>query len=167
MTPFQSELLNRIEAFSFDLPETKFTFAQRLARENGWSAGMARRVLREYRRFVFLAVEAGHAVCPSEAVDQAWHQHLTFTQNYWEDFCGQVLGKPLHHGPTRGGRREEVKHHEMYERTLESYRQFFGHDAPPDLWPPAAARFAEGGDYVRVNRKKVWVLPKPAWLRQA
>lgn len=167
MTPKNMELLNRIEAFSFDEPGTSFTFAQRLARENGWPAPYTRRVLREYRRFAFLAMTAGHPVCPSEAVDQAWHQHLTFTQNYWEDFCGKVLGSPLHHGPTRGGSKEAVKHHDMYERTLASYREAFGEEPPADIWEPSEIRFGDGGKYVRVNRKQVWIIPKPRWLRQA
>ncbi len=167
MTPMQKELLARIERFSFDEPGTAFTFAQRLARENGWAAEYTRRVLREYGRFTFLAMEAGHAVCPSEEVDQTWHQHLTFTQNYWEDFCGRVLGRPLHHGPTRGGRTEAVKHHDMYARTLASYREFFGEEAPADIWPPTERRFGDGGSFVRVNRREVWIVPKPRWLRAA
>jgi hypothetical protein len=34
-------------------------------------------------------------------VDQAWHLHLTFSENYWKVFCPQILGSPLHHHPTR------------------------------------------------------------------
>jgi len=167
MTPQQQDLLTRIEGFSFDEPGTVFTFAQRLARENGWSASYTRRVLREYGRFVFLAMEAGHPVCPSEDVDQAWHQHLIFTQNYWEDFCGQALGKPLHHGPTRGGKSEAVKHHAMYAQTLAAYRAWFGEEPPGDIWPPSERRFGEGASFVRVNRRDVWLIPKPRWPRAA
>ena len=32
---------------------------------------LARRVIREYKRFTFLAMEAGHPVTPSDPVDQA------------------------------------------------------------------------------------------------
>ena len=53
-------------------------FAARLARENGWSDAHAARVMEEYRRFCFLATTAGHEVTPSDAVDQAWHLHLTY-----------------------------------------------------------------------------------------
>jgi hypothetical protein len=58
------------------------TFAARLARENGWRPAQAARVIEEYRRFCFLAVTAGHPVTPSDAVDQAWHLHLTYTRDY-------------------------------------------------------------------------------------
>ncbi|MEK6230809.1 MAG: hypothetical protein N2A42_03075 [Luteolibacter sp.] len=33
----------------------------------------------EYKRFVALAMLAGHPVTPSEEVDQAWHLHLVYT----------------------------------------------------------------------------------------
>ncbi len=57
-------------------------FTTRLGRENGWSPAAAERVVAEYRRFCFLAIAAGHPVTPSDAVDQAWHLHLTYTRDY-------------------------------------------------------------------------------------
>ena len=80
----------------------------------------------------------GRHVCPSEDVDQAWHLHLTYTRSYWKRFCGDVLGRPLHHDPTRGGPAEARKHLAMYDRTLAAYREAFGHEPPPDIWSPAA-----------------------------
>ena len=56
-------------------------FAERLARENGWSRSHAERVVGEYKRFCFLAATAGHTVTPSDAVDQAWHLHLTYSRD--------------------------------------------------------------------------------------
>lgn len=73
----------------------------------------------EYRRFAFLAIEAGHPVTPSEEVDQAWH--LTYTRSYWQRFCGETLKCELHHEPTQGGPAEGRKFHDWYSRTLESY----------------------------------------------
>ena len=72
-------LLARIEAFGLDVPGAPDPFSRRLARENGWPTAYAERVVREYRRFVVLAVSAGHAVTPSEQVDQAWHLHLLYS----------------------------------------------------------------------------------------
>ena len=104
LTLSESKLLwQRIEAFSPDDPTARLTFTRRLARENGWSLGYAVRVVDQYKRFMFLTVAAGHAVTPSEDVDQAWHLHLAYTRSYWNDFCGEVLRCPVHHGPTRGG----------------------------------------------------------------
>lgn len=119
--PRQQDLWNRILAHRFDDPAARLTFTARLARENGWTIGQAVRVVDEYRRFVFLAMTAGHAVTPSEDVDQAWHLHLAYTRDYWETFCRDVLGQPLHHGPTRGGASEAGRYDHQYRQTLAAY----------------------------------------------
>ena len=96
MNETHQALYNRISEFSFDEGEVALSFARRLARENGWAADYAGRAIEEYRRFIFLAVVAGHPVTPSDQVD------LTYTRSYWDRFCGDVLGTLVHHGPTRG-----------------------------------------------------------------
>lgn len=159
MTPAQRELWERIAAFRFDDPAAKLQFSARLARDNGWSRSYAERVLREYRRFTFLAIAAGHPATPSEDIDAAWHLHLIYTRSYWEEFCPHVLGQPLHHGPTRGGSAEHVKHHAWYAKTLASYRRFFG-PPPADIWPAPEHRFAPRR-MVPVDRLRNWVIPKP------
>ena len=82
MNATQKTLYDRLLAFQFDPPGVELTFERRLSRENGWSREYARRVVDEYRRFVLLAMEAGHVVTPSEEVDQAWHLHLIYTRSY-------------------------------------------------------------------------------------
>ena len=96
-----AQLYQKICDYSPDDPECVLSFSQRLARENGWTHHFAKRVVEEYKRFMFLAVATGHPVTPSEQVDQAWHLHLVYTGSYWKDFCGNVLGQPVHHGPTQ------------------------------------------------------------------
>ncbi|TWT85772.1 hypothetical protein Pla123a_05790 [Posidoniimonas polymericola] len=156
-----AELWRRIAEFKFDDPAAAFTFTQRLARENRWSVGHADAVIDEYRRFVFLAMTAGHEVTPSEAVDQAWHLHLTYTRSYWDELCGRVLGRPLHHGPTRGGSVDSARFHEQYEQTLASYRAAFGDEPPAAIWPTAKVRFGNRGGLVTVDKRRAWVVPKP------
>ena len=114
------DLYARLLRFAIDDGTPDLSFEARLARENGWSTDFAGRVVAEYRRFVCLAMTAGHTVVPSEQVDQAWHLHLTYTRSYWERMCGDLLGRPLHHGPTRGGTQEAAKFHDWYGRTLDS-----------------------------------------------
>lgn len=152
------DLFNRIQAFSFDERECALPFADRLARENQWSDMHAERVISEYKRFIFLAMVAGHPVTPSDEVDQVWHQHLLYTRSYWERFCGGVLGRPLHHDPTTGGRSEGTKFEYWYDRTLESYRRIFG-PPPQDIWPIAAIRFGEHLHFTRVNTRRNCVIP--------
>ncbi len=164
MNSAQSELWTRLETFVFDEPGTTLTFARRLARENDWTAEFTQRVIREYKRFVFLAMEAGHPVSPSGEVDQAWHLHLTYTKSYWQDLCGEALGgRRLHHHPTKGGSDEAAKFDGQYQRTLDSYSRLFGEEPPPDIWIPAGERrHAKGGKHRWVDTKRYWLVPK--WI---
>lgn len=150
--------------YSIGPAEAGLSFSARLARENGWSAAEAERVIEEYRRFAFLAVTAGHQVTPSDAVDQAWHLHLTYTRDYWERFCPEVLGRPLHHGPTAGGAAEGRRYFEQYAATLKSYEAVFG-PAPADLWPSAARRLIEDPRARRVHPRDAFIVPRNlVWL---
>src|SRR5690348_15044184 len=97
------ELWRRLEQFQLDSPGSSIPFSARLARENNWTMAFSKRAITEYKRFAFLAVAAGHPVSPSEAVDQVWHLHLSYSENYWKEFCPQILRTELHHHPTRGG----------------------------------------------------------------
>ena len=155
----KDELLLRLESFEIDEPGVSFPFSARLARENGWSRGFARRVVAEYKRFVWLAMRAGHPVTPSEEVDEAWHLHLCYTRSYWDRMCGEVLGKPLHHGPTEGGKKEDEKFAGWYARTLESYRSHFGEEPPADIWPAVEDRFKPATSR-KVDASTHWILPK-------
>jgi len=154
-------LWSRIKEFPLDDPASSLQFSMRLARENGWSRHYACRVIEEYKRFCYLAIIAGHSVSPSDEVDQAWHLHLLYTESYWEEFCGKVLKRKLHHGPTRGGPQEGAKYRDWYGETLSSYQRTFRLPAPADIWPPVAARFAEAQSFRRVNTAAYWLVPKP------
>src|SRR5262245_60127571 len=100
MKPEHLELWRKISEFSIDLPGVELPFSARLAKENEWPKHFTHRAIEEYKKFVFLAVAAEHPVSPSDTVDQVWHLHLTYTKNYWKDFCKETLGQPLHHSPT-------------------------------------------------------------------
>lgn len=103
MSPPCDDLWQRIAAHHFGPADASLTFAARLARKNRWSLAEAKLVVEDYRRFCYLAVTAGHEVTPSDAVDQAWHLHLIYSCDYWEEFCPLVLRVDLHHGLTSGG----------------------------------------------------------------
>lgn len=173
MNTSQQELWANLKAFELDDPTASLPFSVRLARENGWTLRQAQQAVFEYKRFVFLTAVAGHSVCPSEAVDAVWHAHLCYTRSYWQDLCGKLLGRSLHHEPTRGGTDQLEYHWRMYEQTLEDYRHFFGEDPPGEFWPSVDERFAHGGRERHINTAEHWVLPKPrlprfikSWLRQ-
>lgn len=160
-------LWTRIETFELDVPMSGLNFTERLARENVWSLGYTKRVISEYKRFLYMAKRAGHVVCPSDAVDQAWHMHLTFTRSYWDELCGEVLESPLHHGPSRGGSQEKERYYQLYEKTQETYLGLFGAEPPEDIWPEPRKRFGEDLNFVRINSASHWILPKLGMKRLA
>src|SRR6478736_803431 len=141
--------------------DAALSFVDRLARENGWTRDHAQRVVAEYKRFAFLAVTADHQVTPSDAVDQAWHLHLTYTRDYWERFCPDVLGRALHHGPTAGGVVEQARFFEQYAQTLRSYERVFG-SPPADIWPGAAQRLLDDPRARRVHPRDTILVPRKA-----
>ncbi len=167
MGPTFQALLAAIQSFPIEDGNPGLTFDARLARDHGWSRAYSRRVILEYRRYLFLAATAGEPVCPSEEVDAAWHQHLTYTRSYWGRLCGEVLGRPLHHDPTRGGPAEAEKHRRMYERTLCVYRNVFGEEPPEDIWPGPDVRFGTDLSHRVVNTSRNWVVPKAPVKRAA
>lgn len=134
------------------------TFCKRLARENGWSKRFAAEVIEEYRRFVYLAATGSTPVTPSEEIDQVWHLHLAYTRHYWGVLCGEIIGQPLHHGPTAGGSAEARKYRGHYAGTLARYRKTFGHEPPPAIWPTSQARFA--GRFQRVDRSRHMIVAR-------
>jgi hypothetical protein len=160
MNDLQRGVWTRLEEFSIDEGTPDVPFERRLARENGWSVGYAGRVIEEYKRFLYLALFAGHPVCPSEEVDQAWHMHMTFTRSYWDRLCKGVLGIPLHHDPSRGGRDEDTKHEDMYAKTKNAYKRVFGAKPPEDIWPPSSKRFDPRARYRRIDVAEVYVVPR-------
>jgi hypothetical protein len=163
MTPAQENLHVRIHAFAFDEGKPELPFAARLSKDNGWSNLYSMRVIEEYRKFAFLMAEGGHVAVPSDQVDQAWHQHLQYTRS-WADFCRNVMRQTIDHEPSRGGNAETDRFKHLYERTLESYRRFFG-EPPEDIWPRTALRFGKDLHYRRVNTATNLVISRSRLLQ--
>lgn len=158
--------LSEVESFPLDDPRAQFPFTARLAKEQGWSLAFAGKVVIEYKRFMALAVVAGHPVTPPDAVDQAWHLHLVYTRSYWKDFCGGVLGKEIHHSPTTGGAAESDKFQDWYCRTLASYQRIFGETPDAGIWPPPQAQAHSTGSGRWVDAHEFWLLRRPRWWRR-
>lgn len=157
----------KLEGFQLDKENAVFGFSTRLVRENGWTRAYTARVIREYKRFILLAMHAGHPVTPSDEVDQAWHLHMVHTRSYWEDLCRDTLRRPLHHGPTQGGESESEKFADWYQKTRDSYARLFGEEPPADIWPPGSTRFDPTSRFERVNRARFWLVPKIALRKPA
>ena len=116
MTVGQVRLWTELESFPLDHPAHEASFSERLRQEHGWTTPFASRVVREYRRFLLLAATEETLMVPSDAVDQAWHLHLVHTHAYWEELCGRVIHKALHHTPSRGGDTEIERRFRVHTR---------------------------------------------------
>ena len=154
-------LWQQLDAFTVDEGTVALSFIDRLARENGWSRAYTLRVMDEYKKFLYLGCVLDHPVTPSDEVDQAWHLHLTYTESYWERLCGEVLQRPFHHGPTKGGQAEGVKFVDWYERTKADYETEFGTAPPEDIWPSTEERFRKPERFKRMDLEAHWMVPKP------
>lgn len=157
-----SDLWQRLLDYEIGPENAALSFVSRLARENRWSRPFTERVILEYKKFCYLAISAGHEVTPSDAVDQVWHLHLTYSRDYWDIFCRDILRADLHHGPTAGGQVERTRYYDQYARTFRSYEEAFGEAPPPDIWPGAKRRFGVDPQGLRVNPKDVMILDRRA-----
>lgn len=162
--PARRILIGRIETVAIGPVDAALDFAARLASENGWTAAFARRVEFEYRRFLALVATGDEPLTPSDAVDQAWHLHLTYTRDYWDGLCRDIVAREIHHEPTSGGPEQREHYRDRYARTLERYRATFDAAPPADIWPDPSERFA--AIFQRVDRTRTMLAGSEAmaWI---
>ncbi len=127
-------LWQRIDNFSLDAAGVHFPFSRKLARENNWDPDFTAAAITEYKKFTYLCCILPQGASPPYIVDQVWHMHLIYTENYWEQFCDKILQQKLHHHPSTGGTADRQKHEAWYLDTLAQYRAIFGTEPPPYIW---------------------------------
>lgn len=154
-------LWKQLECFEFDPDGVEFSFSQRLARENNWSENYTKRVILEYKKFIYLCCITDHQITPSDSVDQVWHLHLTYTHSYWNELCQKTLGRNLHHNPTKGGTMEKEKFSSSYNTTFEKYLEEFDENPPKDIWQETRIRFGKR-NFKRINTDAYWLIRKPS-----
>lgn len=124
----------RLSAFELDDKTSAFPFSSKLAQENNWTAEFTQRAIAEYKRFIYLCCTQENGASPSAVIDSVWHLHLQYSENYWKEFCPNVLQKALHHHPSKGGLEEQQRHKVWFQKTLTAYKYTFGNTAPNDIW---------------------------------
>lgn len=154
------KLYEALVSFPLEATGGRYTFLHRLCRENNWSRTEGLRAITEYKRFLYLSQVSTVPVTPPFAIDQVWHLHLLYTRSYWEDLCQGILGRPLHHGPTKGGSEEDEKFGDWYGRTRALYEAEFLAAPPPSVWP---ARFSPEKPLRWTDLTRNWVIPKPSF----
>jgi hypothetical protein len=155
------DLWIKIKNFKLDDTNSDFTFSKRLARDNNWSIEFAKKVIEEYKKFIYLCCVSNTSITPSDAVDQAWHLHLTYTKSYWIEFCNKTIGKQIHHNPTKGGNLEKDKFTKCYDTTFQIYELEFNQIPPDSIWLNNNKRFKEI-NFKRINTDKFWLIKKPS-----
>jgi hypothetical protein len=110
-------------------------YLQMLEKQMGWSAGMASRVVDEYRKFLFLALRAGHQVIPPGMFQDMWTSQMQTAQDMFAQL-GQVLGeKPAGGGFDASAFKAAT---DPWKQTLDSYEKLFGMAPPMDIWSKPA-----------------------------
>lgn len=127
-------LWNRLQSFSLDSPNVDFPFSKKLAKEENWTLDFTAKAIEEYKKFVYLCCILPNGASPSEIVDKVWHMHLIYTQNYWEEFCPNILQQKLHHHPSNGGLNENEKHKNWFQETIKNYEEIFKQKVPIEIW---------------------------------
>lgn len=164
ITAADQEFWEKIRKYQIGTAQAALSFTDRLARENRWTLEFTHRAVLEYKRFIYLICITHLPMTPSEVVDEVWHLHLLYTRDYWKVFCGEILNREIHHGPTEGGSQERQKYETLYLQTYQQYLAHFGSLPPEDIWPVPEARFV-ATPKVKIDLKRHLVLPIPNWLR--
>lgn len=118
----------RIERImAWDLSRVK----QYLVNREGMTVGRAEQIEPEYKRFIALNVLFPDEKIPIAGdVDEMWHTHIMFTENY-EQFCRQMNnGRMMHHRPTINEAEAKLLLGDFTGNTLRLYERVFG---KPDM----------------------------------
>ncbi len=113
-------------------------FVRELAHRNKWKQAYAKRVVAEYKKFLYLYCVADGQVTPSVTIDKAWHLHLEYQQGYkYLEEC--VVLRPLAHvtdlADLKLNKAKEIAFfEEQYIRTLDLYIYEFNQSPPNDIW---------------------------------
>lgn len=107
--------------------ESVIKYAQK---EYGWELSFAGKVLYEYKRFMYLKSQDPNC-SPSDSIDQFWHVHILYTENY-SRFCIENYGKFIHHNPDMSLDQKARK--ERIGKTIKLYMLTFPSITYPEIW---------------------------------
>jgi hypothetical protein len=141
MLDINDPLWVNIKDFQFDKEDDEFTYARKLSFENNWKYEFTQKVVTEYKKLLYLCALSEQPLSPSPLVDKAWHLHLSYTKSYWEDLCKGILGKHLHHEPSKGKEGEMEYYDNLYKDTLSYYEKIYGTKPPSEIWPSSMEEF--------------------------
>jgi hypothetical protein len=137
-TAEQEDTIAKGMAFPMDPIVDRYMEEQRLPAE------VAREHERELKRYlVMCALDPETPYGMKGPVDELWHTFITFTRDYAR-FCDDVAGRFIHHVPTPPEAKGDPEGAAGYERTLDTYEEIFGQEAPPEVWPRFGPEYDAG-----------------------
>jgi hypothetical protein len=99
-----------------------------LVNRKGWSPDRVDAAVRRYRGFLYLTLaDVVRDICPTQEVDEVWHQHILNTKQYAAD-CERLAGKFIHHAPASDddSEAESKTLEDLFFRTWVAYESEFG-----------------------------------------
>ena len=102
-----------------------------MEQQMGTGSETAQRVIEEYKKFLFLAMRAGHQVIPPGIINEVWMMHMQNAQNYWENLGQMIAEKPVSQGIDAKSFGTMA---DAWTATLKSYEAVFGTKPPMDIW---------------------------------
>lgn len=121
---------------SFKIEEIDLSkIRSRLIHKLKWAEERADVAVAEYKKFLQLMfVHPNVIFAPSSEVDEVWHAHILHTALYAKQ-CEYLFGRFIHHNPTDPEESVEKKENTSYLNTLKYYKEVFGEEAHPKIWP--------------------------------
>lgn len=74
------------------------TLADNLRKGGDWTDESATRLVKEYRRFLYLKALSKGRMTPPKVIDEVWHLHLDMGDDFENRFC-TAIGSKLTHEP--------------------------------------------------------------------
>jgi len=102
---------------------------ERMMREYNWPRRTLLAACEQYRHFLWLVkkYDQEYQLTPSKEVDEVWHNHILFTEQYNKD-CNVLFGRYFHHRPSNT---PESLSHQLtqmtpFNKTQELHKAEFG-----------------------------------------
>lgn len=75
---------------------------RKVQQDQEWDEEQLGQAIKDYQRYLYLLKRyPNRPLCPSDDIDQMWHQHILFTVKYAKD-CQNIFGYFQHHHPYFG-----------------------------------------------------------------
>lgn len=130
--PTQSQTQSGIaleQAKDFILSYNFNQIINRLIYVEGWRTKTAQIIIEQYRHFLYLKkkYQTQYRIVPSKDIDEAWHAHLLYSQDYTA-FCQQYFGYYMHHHPVAalGKPKTDSAIIKDFNKTQELHKKEFG-----------------------------------------